>query len=111
MANGRERSRHGLARAMRPGHNCIGNVVFTCACEGWGFHLITLAKLLSPSSESSPPSYSKADVSLSSTSPPRRSTRGSATLSSRRTPSTPRCGRIVLDAYALLPAACHYQAS
>uniref|UniRef100_A0A0E0KFU3 Uncharacterized protein n=1 Tax=Oryza punctata TaxID=4537 RepID=A0A0E0KFU3_ORYPU len=29
----------------------------------------------------------------------------------RSTPSTPRCSRIVLDAYALLPAACHYQAS
>ncbi|KAF2940010.1 hypothetical protein DAI22_03g239950 [Oryza sativa Japonica Group] len=39
------------------------------------------------------------------------STRGFATSSSRSTPSTPHCGRIVFDTYALLPTSYHYEAS
>ena len=50
-------------------------------------------------------------VSPSFASPPQRRTRGSAASSSRSTPSTPRCGRIVLDACTLFPNACHRQAS
>ena len=50
-------------------------------------------------------------VSPSFASPPQRRTRGSAASSTRSTPSTPRCGRNVLDACALFPDACHRQAS
>uniref|UniRef100_A0A0E0KG89 Uncharacterized protein n=1 Tax=Oryza punctata TaxID=4537 RepID=A0A0E0KG89_ORYPU len=37
---------------VRPGPNCNGNVVLTC--EGWGFHLVTLAKLLFPKLRAAP---------------------------------------------------------
>uniref|UniRef100_A0A0D9Z9X8 Uncharacterized protein n=1 Tax=Oryza glumipatula TaxID=40148 RepID=A0A0D9Z9X8_9ORYZ len=71
-----------------------------------GFRLVTLAKLLSPKLRATPAELLKSrcvQVSLSSASPPLRSTRGSTTSSSRSTPSTPHCGRIVFDTYALLP--------
>lgn len=37
----------GSARAVQLGLYCNGNAVFTYAGEGWGFCLVTLAKLLS----------------------------------------------------------------
>uniref|UniRef100_A0A0E0JDY1 Uncharacterized protein n=1 Tax=Oryza punctata TaxID=4537 RepID=A0A0E0JDY1_ORYPU len=41
-------------RAVQPGPNCNGNVVFTCTREGWGFRLVTLAKILSPKLRATP---------------------------------------------------------
>uniref|UniRef100_A0A0E0GMQ8 Uncharacterized protein n=1 Tax=Oryza nivara TaxID=4536 RepID=A0A0E0GMQ8_ORYNI len=98
----------GSARAVQLGLYCNGNAVFTYAGEGWGFCLVTLAKLLSSNLKATPAKLLKSrcvqvSPTPSSASPPRRSTRGSAASCSRPTPSTPRCGRIVLNAYALLP--------
>uniref|UniRef100_A0A0E0EHN2 Uncharacterized protein n=1 Tax=Oryza meridionalis TaxID=40149 RepID=A0A0E0EHN2_9ORYZ len=102
--NDQERSRHGLAHVRGVARVPTTTAMSSSPARGWGFRLVTLAKLLSPKLIVAPIELLKSrcvQVSPSFASPP----------SSRSTPSTPRCGRIVLDACALFPNARHRQAS
>uniref|UniRef100_A0A0D9Z3M4 Uncharacterized protein n=1 Tax=Oryza glumipatula TaxID=40148 RepID=A0A0D9Z3M4_9ORYZ len=93
--------------------NCNCNV-FTCTHGGWGFRHVMLPKLLFPKLRAISTELLKSrfvQVSSSFVSSPRRRTHSSTASSSRSTPFTPCCGRVILNASALLPATRHRQAS